>query len=156
VYLQWSLSRVVGRGAVGSDFSSSHTHLTFLERYTQKLMSHEKDLSPTERAAYEQHIESLKNGIFESQAELQAAVRHPVQRLTGPLGDLARGALDVKAHRTQEAGYSLGGDKHRVIDRNGGFKSATAYRNTDGTYHAIPTVIDSPTGLPPEQQQEQQ
>src|SRR5687767_1891134 len=107
-------------------------------------MKHEKDLSPTERAAIELHVESLKSGIFGSQAELRTAVRHPAQHLEGPLGDFARALFDSKAERTQTE-FDISGN-NRVLNNSNNHKSAAAVKNLDGRIDAGVTSIYEPNG----------
>jgi hypothetical protein len=110
------------------------------------MSKHENELTPTERAAIELHVESLKSGTFGCQAEVRSAVRHPAQYLQGPLGDLARALFDNKAQRTNDAGFSIAGDNHRVLNNSNNHKSAAAVKNPDGSIDAGVTSIYEPNG----------
>jgi hypothetical protein len=108
----------------------------------------EHELTPMERAAIDMHLNSLREGIFSSQAEMNAALRHPSYHMHGSLGALSRALWEAKATRTQQH-YDISGG-NRVVDPDGGYMSAAATHRADGSIDSGLTSLDAPTGRSPE------
>jgi hypothetical protein len=102
-------------------------------------------LEAVEEAILQQEIERMNTGVFTSQTEIAAAVRSRAYHTSGPLGDLYRAALDAKAARTQEAGFSILGE-NKVSHLPTAAVQAGATRDADGNIVVGVLDVDNPDG----------
>ncbi len=107
------------------------------------------DLTPTDIAAHAHIEQHLKQGVWTSQTEMNAALRNPLYHMEGELGRLYRHEWEAKGTRTQQSGVSIIGDNKASSVYPAHSISAGAVRNDDGSLDVVGIISpDAPNGNP--------
>src|SRR5438094_7196868 len=107
------------------------------------------DLTPTDIAAHAHIEQHLKQGVWTSTTEMNAALRNPLYHMGGELGRLYQHEWEQKGIRTQATGVSLLPEGSRVSDiYPSTAQQAGAVRNADGSYDVGVIDVGAPDGRP--------